>query len=532
MQQSYISFRDTGYFSSLICDYLDEKAELSPFYNRFSKIENFKDQIEEKSASKFVSPSQRTVLVNTLKKQYLNIEASKSTLENIESLSQKNTFTITTGHQLNLFSGPLYFLYKIIAAINLSKELKQQYPQNNFVPVYWMATEDHDFEEINYFHFKGKKIQWHTDSKGAVGTLSTQGLEAVFNLFSQNLEQTKQAHYLKKLFKKAYLKHTNLADATRFLVNELFKNYGLVIIDANDSDLKQQFIPFIEDELLYQTAFKTISKTNEALKKNYKTQVNPRKINLFYLKGSIRERIVLDDKNYNVNNTEITFTKSEILNELKTHPERFSPNVIMRPLYQEIILPNLCYIGGGGELAYWFQLQEFFNKSNVTFPIVLLRNSVLIQSEKQTKKLQKLNMTIQDIFLKQEKLITKKTKELSQIDIDFSSQKKHLKKQFEALYNLALQTDKSFLGAVKAQETKQIKGLNNLEKRLLKAQKTKLANEIKRLVIIKNELFPNDGLQERNTNFSEFYLQYGDQLMVQLFANIKPLKHDFLILNL
>ena len=204
----------------------------------------------------------------------------------------------------------------------------------------------------------------------------------------------------------------------------------------------------------------------------------------------------------------------------------------MRPLYQEVILPNLCYIGGGGELAYWFQLKEMFKKSHVTFPILLLRNSVLIQSESQSKKRQKLHISNHDIFLKQDKLINKKTKELSDIDIDFSSQKNHLRNQFEALYSLASQTDKSFLGAVKAQETKQIKGLNNLEKRLLKAQKKKLVNEIKRIVDIKNELFPNDGLQERNTNFSEFYLEYGEELMVNLITNLKPLQHDFLIVNL
>ena len=532
MQQNYIPFRDTGYFSSLICDYLDDKKELRSFYNRFPKIENFKEQIEEKASSKFVSASHRAVLVANLKKQYQNIEASKATLNNIENLSQQNTFTITTGHQLNLFTGPLYFLYKIVSAINLSEELKQHYPEYNFVPIYWMATEDHDFEEINFFHFKGKKIQWHKDTSGAVGTISTEGLEAVFNLFSQNLGHTKQADYIKNIFKTAYLKHTNLADATRFLANELFKNFGLVIIDANDADLKKLYSPFIEDELLNQTSFNAVSQTNDALKKTYKIQVNPREINLFYLKGRIRERIVKENTIYKVTNTEITFTKSEILNEVKTHPEHFSPNVIMRPLYQEVILPNLCYIGGGGELAYWFQLKEMFKKSHVTFPILLLRNSVLIQSESQSKKRQKLHISNHDIFLKQDKLINKKTKELSDIDIDFSSQKNHLRNQFEALYSLASQTDKSFLGAVKAQETKQIKGLNNLEKRLLKAQKKKLVNEIKRIVDIKNELFPNDGLQERNTNFSEFYLEYGEELMVNLITNLKPLQHDFLIVNL
>ncbi|WP_034041167.1 bacillithiol biosynthesis cysteine-adding enzyme BshC [Wocania ichthyoenteri] len=532
MQQNYIPFRDTGYFSPLICDYLDEKNELNSSYNRFPKLENFKDQIEEKRRSEFVSESHRIVLASVLKKQYQNIQASKGTLQNIELLKSENTFTITTGHQLNLFTGPLYFLYKIISTINLSKVLKEAYPKYNFVPVYWMATEDHDFEEINYFNFEGKKVQWNKQSNGAVGELSTNGLDKVFELFSKELSSSKNADYLKQLFEEAYIKHDNLTDATRFLANQLFKDYELVIIDANDADLKKQFIPFIEDELLNQTSFTEVSKTNIKLEKSYNIQVNPREINLFYLKENLRERIVFEDNVYKVNNTDITFNKDEILNEVKNHPERFSPNVIMRPLYQEVILPNLCYIGGGGELAYWFQLKEFFNKVKVPFPILLLRNSVLIQTENQYKKLEKLNISKTDIFLKPNAFINKKVRQISDIEIDFSQQKEYLKKQFEDLYKLAEQTDKSFLGAIKAQETKQLKGLDNLEKRLLKAQKKKLADQVSRMTDIQRALFPGSSLQERNTNFSEFYLEYGEELIPNLIKSLQPLKGDFLILNM
>ena len=530
MQQDYIPFCNTGYFSSLICDYLEEKNEVKSFYNRFPKLENFKDQIKEKSTS-FKAQS-RTVLVDSLKKQYHNIDASKGTLQNIELLKADSTFTITTGHQLNLFTGPLYFLYKIISAINLSKALKEAYPKYNFVPVYWMATEDHDFEEINYFNFRGKKIQWNKETKGAVGELPTDGLDKVYKLFSKELGDSKNADYLKNLFEKAYTKHNNLADATRFLANQLFAAYGLVIIDANDADLKKQFIPFIKDELLNQTAFNTVSKTNNKLEKAYNIQVNPREINLFYLKENLRERIVFENNIYKINGTDITFTKAEILDEVKEHTNRFSPNVIMRPLYQEVILPNLCYIGGGGELAYWFQLKQFFNTAEVPFPILLLRNSVLVQTEQQSEKLKRLNISNEDLFLKRDAFINKKVREISNISIDFLSQKEHLKQQFKDLYKLAEQTDKSFIGAVKAQEVKQLKGLDNLEKRLLKAQKKKLSDQVSRMIEIQNELFPNGSLQERNTNFSEFYLEYGEQLIPNLIKSLQPLKSEFLILNI
>lgn len=530
MQHYHIPFRNTGYFSKLMCNYLDENQEVNLFYNRFPNLENFKKQIEEKQDA--FTLETRLALASVLQKQYQNIDTSELTLQNIEHLKLDNTFTVTTGHQLNLFTGPLYFLYKITSAINLAKELKQKYPKFNFVPVYWMATEDHDFEEINYFNFKGKKIQWNKSSAGAVGELSTEGLEEVFNVFSSELGNTKNAEFLKALFKKSYLEHHNLADATRFLANELFAEYGLVIIDANEKALKKEFIPVVKDELLNQTSFKLVSKTNKALSKAYNIQVNPREINLFYINKNLRERIVFDNNQYKVLNTNIVWDKTEMLKELDENPERFSPNVIMRPLYQEVILPNLCYIGGGGEIAYWFQLKDYFKEVNIPFPILLLRNSVLIQTENQQKKLQNLNISNEDIFLKQNTLINKKVREISNIDIDFSTQKKYLEQQFKALYALAEQTDKSFLGAVKAQEKKQLKGIENLEKRLLKAQKKKLSDQVFRMTEIQNALFPSQSLQERNTNFSEFFLEHGDKLIPNLVESLKPLKGDFLILSL
>ena len=532
MPTDCIPFKDTNYFSSLICDYLDEKPELQSFYNRFPKLENFKEQIDEKYHSELVAESHRTVLVNTLKKQYQNINASSFTNGNIEALNDSKTFTITTGHQLNLFTGPLYFLYKIVSTINLTKDLKAKYPDYNFVPVYWMATEDHDFEEINYFNFKGKKIHWNIESNGAVGELHTNGLEEVFKIVSLELGQGANADFLKDLFKKSYLEHNNLADATRFLANELFKDYGLVILDANEPELKRLLIPFIKKELLDQVSYKSVINSNSALEKQYKIQVNPREINLFYLIKGLRERIIEKDGIYKVYDTDILFTKSEILEELNNHPERFSPNVIMRPLYQEIILPNLCYIGGGGELAYWLELKDYFKAINVPFPILLLRNSVLIKTDKQTQKLRKLNITLQDLFLRQDDLVNRQVKTLSEIDIGFTNQKEHLKQQFKNLYKLAEQTDNSFLGAVAAQEKKQINGLDNLEKRLLKAQKRKLNEQITRITNLQNELFPGQSLQERNLNFSELYLEFGEQLIQQLVLNLQPLKGEFLILNL
>lgn len=526
MPNDCVTYQNSGYFSKLIVDYLDEKSELQSLYNRFPKIENFQGQIDEKS--KNFPFENREILVSELEKQYENFEISKSTSQNIQLLKLSNSYTITTGHQLNLFTGPLYFLYKIASTINLCKELKQKYPTQNFVPIYWMATEDHDFDEINYFNFKDKKFRWNRESKGPVGRLSTEGLDVVYEAFSKEIGLGNNAKYLLDLFKKSYLEHQNLATATRFLANELFKNEGLVIIDADAKELKKLFVPYVKRELVEQTSF---HKVNEILPKleAYNIQVNPREINLFYIQNELRERIIFENGNYTINNTTLKFSEKELLIELENNPENFSPNVILRPLYQEIILPNLCYIGGGGEIAYWLELKSNFEANNITFPMLLVRNSVLLVTEKQALKLDKLELSWNEIFMSQKSLSDKKTKEFSAFTIDFSEQKAILQKQFEALHQIALQTDKSFTGAVKAQEKKQIQGLENLEKRLLKAERKNHASKLERIFEIQNELFPNKSLQERTQNFSTFAAEVDDfeSFILKIQFKLNPLAQNF-----
>lgn len=526
MPSDCISYQKSGYFSKLIVDYLDEKPEIQSLYHRFPTLENFASQIDEKA--KNYSLENRLTVAEVLKNQNIDFPISEATHANIELLKSEKTFTITTGHQLNLFTGPAYFLYKIASTINLCKQLKEIYTEYNFVPIYWMATEDHDFEEINHFNLKDKKIKWERESSGPVGRLSTEGLDRVYKEFSEIVGVGSNAEYLKELFKNSYLNHGNLADATRFLANDLFSEEGLVILDGDDVTLKTLFAPYIKDELLHQNSFKEVSKTIQELKE-YTIQVNPREINLFYIEDNLRERIVFENNSYKINNTEIQFSEPEILELLKISPEKFSPNVILRPLYQEIILPNLAYIGGGGEIAYWLELKNNFENHKVTFPILILRNSFVVATDKQIEKLDKLQISWAELFLPQQELIHQKTKEISKFKIDFSEQKETLKTQFSELFKIAEETDKSFTGAVKAQEKKQLKGLENLEKRLLKAEKRVHTEKLERITTIQNQLFTNGSLQERKNNFSDFYSKKFKNDVI-LLSN--PLNSEFKIIKI
>ena len=528
----YIPFKETGYFSEFITDYLSQKAELRCLYHRFPLATNFPAQIKEKQAH--YSAENRDILAQALERQYKNLSISKETYQNIEALRQENTFTITTGHQLSLFTGPLYFIYKIVTTIVSCQQLKKLYPQYNFVPIYWMATEDHDFEEINHFSFRGQKLAWHAEQSGMVGDFSTEGLERISHILKVLLGKSHQGQYLASLFERAYEQHKTLASATRYLVNELFTPYGLVIIDGNDKALKELLVPYFKRELLENASHKEVEKTLAYIKsvnKNYPEQVHPREINIFYVKDGIRERIVKDEQGYTVLNTSIRFSEEEILRHLECFPEYFSPNVILRPLYQEVILPNLAYIGGGGEIAYWLELKDMFAQYKVPFPMLMLRNSVLLISEAQEKKLHKLGLTHHDIFLKNNILENKITQRLSEYPIDFSAQRACLQEHFAQLHQIAAHTDKSFLGAVKAQEAKQLKGLDNLEKRLLKAQKKKYRETLDRVIDLRVSLFPKESLQERVDNFSEYMIESQGQFINTLVKHLSPFDFRFVILS-
>jgi uncharacterized protein YllA (UPF0747 family) len=240
-------------------------------------------------------------------------------------------------------------------------------------------------------------------------------------------------------------------------VHQLFGEDGVVVVDGDDTALKRLFVPQLKDEFTKSLLFDSVSSTNTALKsidRSFKIQANPRQVNLFYILDDLRERIVQENGNFRVSATDISFDLESIYKEIEQHPERFSPNVLMRPLYQETILPNLSYTGGGGELAYWLQLKSYFEASKIEFPILMHRNSALVMTKEQLKDLEDLGLSTADLFLPNDALTAKVTKFHSQQPLDFSPQKNHLKKQFKSLYEMAKQTDASFLGAVAAQVKK------------------------------------------------------------------------------
>jgi len=528
MIKTNIPYQQTGYFSKLMSDYLEGKAELKPFYNNSFDIDSFGELIEDRKQKSL----NRTVLANALTQQNTGFDISEATKSNVEKLNNDNCFTVITGHQLNLFTGPLYFIYKIVSAINLAKELKEKYPDNDFVPVYWMATEDHDYEEVNHFNLFRNKYELEKTQTGAVGRMKLSGVEGVFAGLEDALGDRNGVEQMLALFSRHYSSDKTFTVAIKGIVNELFGKYGLVAIDGDDKQLKGLFVDEFKSELLNRTNHQIINTTSEKLKElGFKAQVTPRQINIFYLIDGVRERIVFDDDKYKVLNTEIEFSEIEILNELNVYPERFSPNAPLRCMYQEKILPNLAYVGGVGELAYWFQLKEMFDANSISYPTLILRNSVLFLDKGIDKKIQKLGLSVSDLFQETELLIKEYLKSGSEIVLELKEEEKIVESVFNDIVAKAGSIDVSLQPMIKAELQKSLKGLKNIEGRLIKAEKEKEEVAVNQIKNIKEKLFPNNSLQERHDNFISLLLFYGVDVIDDLIDALNPLDQKFTILQ-
>lgn len=528
MKAAYIDYADTHSFSKLLLAYLEGHQDISPFYNNRPDFEGFEKQI--KSKKNFVH---RDVLADTLSKQYMELAVEDAkTRENIELLRQDNTFTVTTGHQLNIFTGPLYFIFKIVSAIRLAKDLKEKFPAYNFVPVYWMATEDHDFAEINHTYIFNKKVSWETSAAGATGRLSTVGIENTVEEYCAVFGLSERAEELTRLVKEAYLKQSNLAQATRKFVHSLFGDYGLVIIDADRPELKQVFAPYMRQDVTGKISYTEVNKASEDLERlGYKSQVNAREINFFYLRDELRERIVERDGQYEVLNvSNITWNEAELKEEIQNYPLHFSPNVLMRPLYQEVILPNLAYIGGGAEMAYWLQLKSTFDAHEVEFPILIPRNSAMILDDKIVSKLFRLDFDFKDVFLETQKLHEIYVRKHTKHDLDLRDEWMEFRAVFDKIKLRAHKIDPTLGPSTEAVQARLRKAVLSLEKKLLKAERRNYEEALNQIQSIKEKLFPGGVLQERQENFAPYYLKYGEQLLEDLLENLKPLDFKFSIL--
>ncbi|WP_027380381.1 bacillithiol biosynthesis cysteine-adding enzyme BshC [Chryseobacterium daeguense] len=500
-----ISFQDIESIPQLIKDFLNQKIE--GFENKTFSLENFRQQIHLK-IDNTLSLQQREKLSDTIESQLSDLKLSSSQRTNLENIKQPNTFTITTGHQLNLFSGPVFFVYKILQTIKTCSYLKENFPDFNFVPVYWMASEDHDFAEINHFKTENNYYETNEKSGGAVGRIQINDTFFISE-FEKEFKDYVFGTELILMLKEAYKTGNTLTQAIKILVNRLFSDFGLLIVDGDSKALKSQIKETFKDELLHFSLNKNSKEKVDFLTEKYgKVQVNPREINLFYL-SETRDRIEFDGRKYIIVDKNISFTKEEILSELENFPEKFSPNALMRPVYQETMLPNLAYIGGNAEIMYWLELKDYFTKINIPFPILIPRNSMLFLKEKTLSKIDKLGLNIEDFFKNFAAITNNKILDNNEILNALDEKENLLVNNFSELKTIAETTERSFGNMVKAEEVRQLKSFKRMKKRLLHAEKIKQRELLERLENLFLDVHPSKNWQERVYNFSVFFADYG-----------------------
>ncbi|HET6996733.1 MAG TPA: bacillithiol biosynthesis cysteine-adding enzyme BshC [Chitinophagaceae bacterium] len=521
-----IPYRQAGVFSKIATDYIDQGESIKPFFRYPPTINGIRQSIEARKKY----PTNRKVLVETLKMQYGELLNGK-TAENIDALLSKDTFTITTAHQPNIFTGPLYFIYKILHAIKLAAHLQTTLPEYRFVPVYYMGSEDADLEELNHIYIEDEKLVWQTRQTGAVGRMEVDaGLLKLIDIAEGQLAVLPAGKEIMGLVRKFFVKGVSIQLATFHLANALFAEFGLVVLIPDNAELKRLTIPVFEDDMRHQRPSSLVSKTAEKIEAaGYKVQAHPRDINLFYLEKGIRERIVKEGNVYKVQGAALEFSENELLNELKQHPERFSPNVILRGIFQEMILPNIVFIGGGGEIAYWLQYGAMFDHYGVPYPSLVLRNSFLIVEKNSQEKIAKLGFTIEDFFLPEQELLKRLVDKETKHAIKLNGSLSQVEQLYESFRKQASAVDVTLSKHVEALKEKAVYRLQELEKKMLRAEKRKFSDQQRQISAIRSKLFPGNGLQERHDNLLYYYAKWGKEFIQELYEHSLSLEQEFVI---
>jgi len=502
--------------SPILDAYLKGSPKVKSFVSAYQNVDELADLIMKKESNY----KMRSITFSVLKHQNEHLTLFEKQIENTELFSKETTFCITTAHQTSLFGGPLYFIQKAVSVIKACQIAKQAYPKYDFVPMFWLGSEDHDFEELNHILTKGKTIEWSDMQGGAFGRYKTDSLSKELEQLLNILDDSKDGQQLKNLFTEAYQEHATIAEATRYLLHQLLGAHGLLIIDGDDKVLKKEMIPIFKRELVNHFSSKACQQTIEEIESQYgSTQAHVRPINLFYLTDNGRHRIVAQPYGFSIHGTKLQFSESALLQELEQHPEKFSPNVMLRPLMQEMCLPNLMYVGGGGESTYWFQLKQIFEEASVSFPMIALRDTAVYLSQKTQKRMLKSSIELQQLFQPRQTLIKQLIERDTKHSLNLTEAKESLQEVLAKMGESAEKIDFTLRASAKAEEQRILNAVTNLEKKMMRAEKKNHKQLLTWVNEVFDTVFPKNSLQERKENFSQYYLEYGDDWIDWMIEN-------------
>ncbi|MFZ4634711.1 MAG: bacillithiol biosynthesis cysteine-adding enzyme BshC [Saprospiraceae bacterium] len=530
MEKHLVPFAAVPQLAKTDVSYATGDPALRPFYVHQPSLDAFNQVVEARQAVQ----TPRETLVKALTEQYRDLPREEAVWHHLTALQQDNVWTITTAHQPALLTGPLYFIYKAITTIRLAQEAEKILgAPHRVVPVFVLGSEDHDLDELNHARLFGKTLEWHPGLSGPVGVMPSDSLAPVLAELKDILGASDDAVALYQRVEEAYAPGVSFAVATRRLLHALLGRFGLLVLGMDTPEMKRHFIPVMRDELLEHTAHRLVSESIGHLEtQGFKAQAPPREINLFYMKPGLRERIVQTDDGFSVLHTDLHFTREGLLTELEAHPEYFSPNVVLRPLYQEMMLPNLAYVGGGGELAYWLERRRLFEHYSIPYPMLVRRNSVLIMDKDSAKKRQKFGFEMESLFGEADTLVRRFVDANASVDLSLHQESEAIKNIYGQIAQKALGVDPTLEKALLADGVKAQAALMQWESRLHRAEKQRHEVTINQIRGLKDKLFPGvNGLQERSDNVLPYLLKYGDGFLDTLMENLHPFDPGFVILD-
>lgn len=503
---TFLDYASTGAFSPLVADYLSDAPALRPFRSHTSDMQGIRAAV---AARRSAQPD-RSLLQKAIRDTHATMLMTPAQQAHLEALADDRTFTVCTAHQPNILSGYLYFVYKILHTIRLAADCAREMPDCRFVPVFWMGSEDNDLEELGQIRLHGEKLTWKTTQKGAVGRMKVdQPLLDLIQRIAGTLGV--EAHGLETIdmLQDAYRKGITVAEATFRLIQHLFGEFGLLVLQPDHADLKRAMVPAFREELTGQASHRMVEPVAQALDAIHKAQVHPREINLFWLDDDVRGRIIPVGDRFIVDGTDLSFTGPEILAALESDPGRFSPNVVLRALYQETVLPGVAFIGGGSEVAYWLELKRLFDHFGVPFPVLILRNSFLLTEAEDRRLVKASGWTVHDLFQDPRALMDDLSRRLSSHSLEMDPEIREAERFYQLLSERAGAIDPTLVGHVQALRSKAVDRLRSLGPKLLRAERRKHAEAERRLLKIRARLFPGGSLQERYDNILPYLARHG-----------------------
>lgn len=518
-----IALTATQRFSRLALDH----ASGDPFLDGFRASPPTLEGLRAAAARRFGADA-RAALVSALQRQYDGLPIDNPVAESIARLARPDALTVATGHQLCLFLGPLYVPFKLLNAIRLARALERDLVRP-VIPVFWMASEDHDRAEIDHAWFGGHRLHWQGASGGAVGRMRLAGIGPVVEEACALLGPGPHADRIRALLRDCYRPGRTVAEATRRFAHALFGRFGLLIVDGDDRALKQRFVPIMREELLNGIGLRAVRHANERLVERYEPQAHARAINLFHLRDGHRARIEADGSHFRVLHGGPRFTLDELLHDLEARPQDYSPNVLLRPLYQETVLPNIAYIGGGGELAYWMQLKWLFQAVQLPMPVVLLRASAAFLSEKADRHRRELGLRIEDLFAPAHELRTRIARGGAGGAV-LEAEREAALRAMDAARDRAAAIDPALAASAEALRARIGRAFDALQGKMDRALRRREAVRLARLDRILNELFPGGALQERRLSILPMLAARGEGLLDELLGALDPLDPRFTVL--